>query len=108
MTLPQVMAQIPAGVGPGQQFIVHLGEQRLMVTAPDGCQPGQRIRLAGNPVVGVSYDRRRLMMATTRNARAGLIFPIGRIERYLRGVNKAPRLGTGAPVYLAAVLEYLR
>ncbi|CAN0881512.1 Probable histone H2A.4, partial [Linum grandiflorum] len=32
--------------------------------------------------------------------KAGLQFPIGRIGRYLK-------IGTGAPVYLAAVLEYL-
>ena len=37
--------------------------------------------------------------------KAGLQFPVGRIHRYLKG--SAPRIGAGAPVYLAAVLEYL-
>ncbi|XP_022801991.1 late histone H2A.2.2-like [Stylophora pistillata] len=43
----------------------------------------------------------------TRSARAGLQFPVGRIHRFLRKGNYAERIGAGAPVYLAAVLEYL-
>lgn len=34
-------------------------------------------------------------------------FPVGRIARYLRKGRYAQRLAAGAPVYLAAVLEYL-
>ena len=43
----------------------------------------------------------------TRSSRAGLQFPVGRIHRKLRKGNYAERVGAGAPVYLAAVLEYL-
>ena len=43
----------------------------------------------------------------TRSFRAGLQFPVGRVHRYLRRGNYAERIGAGAPVYLAAVLEYL-
>jgi histone H3/H4 len=43
----------------------------------------------------------------TRSSRAGLQFPVGRIHRLLRKGNSAERVGAGAPVYLAAVLEYL-
>ncbi|EDS26754.1 histone H2A type 1-A [Culex quinquefasciatus] len=43
----------------------------------------------------------------TRSSRAGLQFPVGRINRFLRKGNYAERIGAGAPVYLAAVLEYL-
>ena len=43
----------------------------------------------------------------TRSSRAGLTFPVGRIHRLLRKGNFADRVGSGAPVYLAAVLEYL-
>ncbi|RKO97842.1 hypothetical protein CXG81DRAFT_12644 [Caulochytrium protostelioides] len=43
----------------------------------------------------------------SRSARAGLQFPVGRIHRLLRRGNYAQRIGAGAPVYLAAVLEYL-
>ncbi|CAB0034804.1 unnamed protein product [Trichogramma brassicae] len=39
--------------------------------------------------------------------RAGLQFPVGRIHRLLRKGNYAERVGAGAPVYLAAVMEYL-
>lgn len=43
----------------------------------------------------------------TRSSRAGLQFPVGRIHRHLRKGNYAERIGAGAPVYLAAVMEYL-
>ena len=43
----------------------------------------------------------------TRSSRAGLQFPVGRIHRLLRKGNYAERVGAGAPVYLAAVMEYL-
>ncbi|KAK0220065.1 histone-fold-containing protein [Armillaria luteobubalina] len=43
----------------------------------------------------------------TRSSRAGLQFPVGRVHRLLRKGNYAQRVGAGAPVYLAAVLEYL-
>ena len=43
----------------------------------------------------------------SRSTRAGLQFPVGRIHRLLRKGNYAERVGAGAPVYLAAVMEYL-
>ena len=43
----------------------------------------------------------------SRSSRAGLQFPVGRIHRHLRNGNYAQRVGAGAPVYLAAVMEYL-
>ncbi|GMM35900.1 histone H2A [Saccharomycopsis crataegensis] len=43
----------------------------------------------------------------TRSAKAGLTFPVGRVHRLLRKGNYAQRVGSGAPVYLTAVLEYL-
>ena len=45
--------------------------------------------------------------AQSRSSRAGLQFPVGRIGRYLKNGKYAERVGAGAPVYLAAVLEYL-
>lgn len=42
-----------------------------------------------------------------RSEAAGLQFPVGRIARYMKKGGYARRLGFGAPVYLAAVLEYL-
>lgn len=43
----------------------------------------------------------------SRAMRSGLKLPIGRIHRYLRNGNFARRIGGGAPIYLAAVVEYL-
>ena len=43
----------------------------------------------------------------SRSAKAGLQFPVGRVARYLKKGKYADRVGAGAPVYLAAVLEYL-
>ncbi|KAJ8023376.1 Late histone H2A.L3 [Holothuria leucospilota] len=45
--------------------------------------------------------------AKSRSARAGLQFPVGRVHKFLCKGNYAQRIGAGAPVYLAAVLEYL-
>nr|XP_061783194.1 histone H2A-like [Nerophis lumbriciformis]XP_061783195.1 histone H2A-like [Nerophis lumbriciformis] len=45
--------------------------------------------------------------AKTRSSRAGLQFPVGRVHRLLRKGRYGKRIGAGAPVYLAAVLEYL-
>ncbi|KAJ9528821.1 hypothetical protein QJQ45_000056 [Haematococcus lacustris] len=45
--------------------------------------------------------------AVSRSSKAGLAFPVGRIARYLKKGKYAERVGAGAPVYLAAVLEYL-
>uniref|UniRef100_UPI00398E4A4E histone H2A type 2-C-like n=1 Tax=Pristiophorus japonicus TaxID=55135 RepID=UPI00398E4A4E len=45
--------------------------------------------------------------AKSRSSRAGMQFPVGRVHRLLRKGNYAERVGAGAPVYMAAVLEYL-
>src|SRR4029434_8970389 len=44
---------------------------------------------------------------TERSTKAGVIFPVGRMLRYIRRSLPKYRIGAGAPVYLAAVLEYL-
>ena len=43
----------------------------------------------------------------TKSLKAGLQFPVGRIGRFLKKGKYASRVGGGAPVYLAAILEYL-
>ena len=43
----------------------------------------------------------------SRSAKAGLQFPVGRVARFMKASKAAARVGAGAPVYLAAVLEYL-
>lgn len=43
----------------------------------------------------------------SRSVRAGLQFPVARVHRFLRKGQYGNRVGAGAPVYLAAVMEYL-
>ncbi|WCJ21444.1 Histone H2A [Euphorbia peplus] len=45
--------------------------------------------------------------AVSRSSKAGLQFPVGRIARFLKKGRYAERLGSGSPIYLSAVLEYL-
>ncbi|KAF7817875.1 hypothetical protein G2W53_023330 [Senna tora] len=45
--------------------------------------------------------------SVSKSQKAGLQFPVGRITRFLKAGKYAERVGAGAPVYLAAVLEYL-
>ena len=45
--------------------------------------------------------------STSTSAKAGLQFPVARVGRFLKKGKYATRVGAGAPVYLAAVLEYL-
>ena len=45
--------------------------------------------------------------SNSKSARAGLQFPVARVGRYLKKGNYTQRLGAGAPVYMAAVMEYL-
>ena len=45
--------------------------------------------------------------SSSRSAKAGLQFPVGRVHRHIKLGRYATRIGAGAPVYLAAVLEYL-
>merc|ERR1712154_578080 len=43
----------------------------------------------------------------SRSAKAGLQFPVGRLARYLKKGGYSKRVGGAAPVYMAAVLEYI-
>ena len=45
--------------------------------------------------------------AVSKSTKAGLQFPVGRLSTFLKKGRYAARVGSGAPVYLAAVLEYL-
>lgn len=45
--------------------------------------------------------------SVSSSVKAGIVFPVGRTMRKLRHMKLCKRIGMGAPVYLAAVLEYL-
>ncbi|KEG12301.1 putative histone H2A [Trypanosoma grayi] len=44
---------------------------------------------------------------SSRSAKAGLIFPVGRVGSMMRRGQYARRIGASGAVYMAAVLEYL-
>ncbi|KAA8497739.1 Histone H2A [Porphyridium purpureum] len=52
-------------------------------------------------------DAKERKAAMSRTKKAGLQFPVGRIHRHLKKGGYADRVGAGAPVYMAAVMEYL-
>ncbi|XP_053512007.1 histone H2A-beta, sperm-like [Artibeus jamaicensis] len=56
---------------------------------------------------GAEQEGKTRAKVSSRSIRAQLQFPVGRIHRLLRKGNYAERIGAGATVYLAAVLEYL-
>jgi len=79
---------------------------------PSTCQPTVRSHITlvlstPSSSTGKGKGGRGDKKSTTASAKAGLQFPVGRIGRYLRQGKYATRMGAGAPVYLAAVLEYL-
>jgi histone H2A len=55
----------------------------------------------------VSFDDSVTDKRLSRSQRGGLVFPVSRVARCMRARNTAGRLGGCAPVFLAAVLEYL-
>jgi len=65
------------------------------------------VAAAGGKGKGGKGGRGKGGKSTSRSAKAGLQFPVGRIGRYLKKGKYATRVGAGAPVYLAAILEYL-
>jgi len=61
----------------------------------------------GNTTTSSAKNKSKDSKQTTRSSRAGLTFPVGRVHRYLKQGSYGERIGEGAPVYMAAVLEYL-
>ncbi|XP_041273968.1 histone H2A-beta, sperm-like [Onychostruthus taczanowskii] len=59
---------------------------------------GKKHAVAGNP---------RKALKKSKSARAGLQFPVGRVHRLLQRGKYAARIGSGAAIYLAAVMEYV-
>lgn len=45
--------------------------------------------------------------SVSRSSKAGLQFPVGRVGRFLKKGRYAKRVGSKAPVFMAAVMEYL-
>ncbi|MCO5564415.1 hypothetical protein L7F22_018076 [Adiantum nelumboides] len=69
--------------------------------------PLQALQISSAMAAGAGRGKAAGKKATSRSSKAGLQFPVGRIARFLKSGKYAERVGAGAPVYLAAVLEYL-
>jgi len=54
---------------------------------------------------GRTSKKRQKVMSLS--ARAGVAFPVARMKRYLRRFSCRLRISAAAPVYQAAVIEYL-
>ena len=63
-------------------------------------------RKARNAIKNKNKHNKKKPKTLTRSRRAGLTFPVSRMERKLRERKVAPRIGNTAPVYLSAVIEY--
>ncbi|XP_070491424.1 histone H2A.1-like [Chironomus tepperi] len=58
-------------------------------------------------VFGSNPIRKSKKKPVTKTVKSGLTLPVARIQRHLKSGNYADRIGSGAAVYLTAVLEYL-
>jgi len=77
------------------------------MSTAEGASKGGKGKKGGAKSGGRGASKAGAKGTHTRSARAGLQFPVGRIHRQLREGRYSDRIGAGAPVYLAAVLEYL-
>jgi histone H2A len=60
-----------------------------------------------NVVSGAKGGRGKKRSSQSRSSRAGLVFPVGRVKRFLKLQRLSKRIGPTAAVYMSAVLEYL-
>ncbi len=59
-------------------------------------------------VIEIKMTSKAKQRKVSRSTRAGIIFPVARIHRFLKsGPNATSRVTQGASVYLSSVIEYL-
>ena len=68
---------------------------------------GTAITPSGKGKGGRGKGKSKSSGSTSSASKAGLQFPVARLNRYLRKGKYASRVGVGAGVYMGAVLEYL-
>lgn len=85
--------------------VVEQSMEKDMVTAPSEKPKSKESKK--KPLLKKGSSKRMGAAPSTRSFKAGLQMPVGRIHRHLKDGCYAERVGAGAPVYLAAVLEYL-
>ena len=72
-----------------------------ITTKPIILKPTSRYTAASNSL------KKPKAAKVSRSHKAGLQFPVGRISRYMKQGEYAERIAASAPIFLAAVLEYL-
>lgn len=82
-------------------------EARSMAGTDGVCTATEQEREPEASCSGEPSMRRKVKAKKSRSSRAGLLFPVSRIERQLRKGQFAERFGASAPVYLAAVLQWV-
>ncbi|KAI4798355.1 histone 2A [Aureobasidium sp. EXF-8846] len=105
---PSLLSPLPSSLIHASQltsnvFIASLSSTTFQLNKPT--PPTKSIKMTGGKSGGKATGTKS--SAQSRSSKAGLAFPVGRVHRLLRKGNYAQRVGAGAPVYLAAVLEYL-
>ena len=99
--------RVPAGRPPSPRFCFPLARRRRRASTASLPAPPRPPPFALLPAGGRGKKAASGKKSTSSSSKAGLQFPVGRIARYIRKQKVATRVGAGAPVYLAAVLEYL-
>ncbi|XP_059672713.1 late histone H2A.2.2-like [Gavia stellata] len=79
------------------------GEEEVR-TVPEQEREPEATR-SGGPSEGSEAKAKKSRLS--RSSRAGLLFPVSRVDRQLRQGRFAERFGARAPVYLAAVLQWV-
>lgn len=83
------------------------GPNNLSTNTPIAARHQQGEKAPGRGKAKGGVGRKSTGKSTSRSDKAGLQFPVGRTARLIREGHYAHRVGVGASVYLAAVLEYL-
>lgn len=60
---------------------------------------------SGDAPLGIMASKPK-KKSTSKAVKAGLVFPVSKINRHLRDAKMSKRVGAGGPIYLAGVLEY--
>ena len=63
--------------------------------------------MAGKAAAAAGKSGAKKRKAVSASSKAGLVFPVGRVGRFIRKGRYADRVGSSGPVFMAGVLEYL-
>ena len=70
-------------------------------------QQAEEVKIVAENKTSAKVAPSQKKLYKTGSSKAGTKFPVGRIARFCKKGKYADRIGAGAPVVLAAVLEYL-